>query len=88
MKNEGMPALNITFQAPYTFTNTEAAALVARMSVQPTENRKALIDTYIGALQDRRRVDTTRHAICARRSKRDRRAVKLEAEPQQRDSRK
>jgi hypothetical protein len=44
--------LTVTFGAAYTFTNTEASALVARMTTTPpTEDRKALIDTYIGALK-------------------------------------
>lgn len=35
----------------YTFLNAEASALVARFSTQPTNARKALIDTMVGALK-------------------------------------
>lgn len=35
----------------YTFINAEAAALVAAMTVEPDDTRKALIDTTIGALK-------------------------------------
>lgn len=38
-------------EAPYSFTNAEAAAYVARMSVQPDNTRKSLIDTLFGALK-------------------------------------
>lgn len=37
--------------AAYTFTNSEAATYVAAMTVKPDNTRKALIDTYIGALK-------------------------------------
>lgn len=37
--------------AAYTFANAEAAAYVARMTVQPTYTRKGLIDTLVGALK-------------------------------------
>ena len=36
---------------PYTFTNAEASDLVARMSVAPSNARKARIDTTVGALK-------------------------------------
>lgn len=35
----------------YTFTNTEASAYVARMTVTPSDLRCSIIDTYIGALK-------------------------------------
>lgn len=35
----------------YTFANAEAAALVARFTTQPTNARKALIDTLVGSLK-------------------------------------
>jgi hypothetical protein len=35
----------------YIFTNAEAAALVARFTTQPTNARKALIDTFVGSLK-------------------------------------
>lgn len=35
----------------YTFTNAEAAALVARFTAPPPASRKALIDTFVGALK-------------------------------------
>jgi hypothetical protein len=35
----------------YTFTNTEASAYVARMTVTPSDPRCALIDNYVGALK-------------------------------------
>jgi hypothetical protein len=35
----------------YTFTNSEAGALVARFTVQPTNARKALIDNLVGSLK-------------------------------------
>lgn len=35
----------------YVFTNSEASALVARFTTQPTNARKALIDTLVGALK-------------------------------------
>lgn len=36
---------------PYVFANAEAKALVARMSVAPSKERKALIDTLVGSLK-------------------------------------
>lgn len=35
----------------FSFTNAEAAALVARMSVEPDDTRKGLIDTLVGDLK-------------------------------------
>lgn len=35
----------------YNYTNAEAAAYVAAMSVNPTDTRKGLIDTFIGSLK-------------------------------------
>jgi hypothetical protein len=37
--------------AGFAFTNAEAEAYVAAMSTEPDDTRKALIDTYIGALK-------------------------------------
>lgn len=36
---------------PFSFANSEAEALVARMAVQPAPARKALIDTLVGSLK-------------------------------------
>lgn len=35
----------------YAFTNSEAAAYVGAMSVQPNDTRKGVIDTFVGALK-------------------------------------
>jgi hypothetical protein len=43
------PSLNMG--SGYSFVNAEAAALVARFTTQPTNARKALIDTFVGALK-------------------------------------
>lgn len=40
-----------TVVAAYTFTNAEASAFVARMTVAPDYNRKQLIDTFVGSLK-------------------------------------
>lgn len=37
--------------AGYAYTNAEASALVARMSVAPDDTRKGLIDTFVGSLK-------------------------------------
>jgi hypothetical protein len=42
---------SFTTNAVYTFTNAEASAYVARMSVEPNNTRKAVIDTFFGALK-------------------------------------
>jgi hypothetical protein len=39
------------FVSAYSFVNSEASAYVARMGVQPDEGRKAIIDTFVGALK-------------------------------------
>jgi hypothetical protein len=41
----------VTWQAPYSFTNTEASAYVARMTTAPTETRKQVIDTFFTSIK-------------------------------------
>lgn len=48
----GLAMNSIVMQsAGYTFVNSEASALVARFTTQPTNARKLLIDNFIGALK-------------------------------------
>lgn len=44
-------SLTVSFVAPYSFTNAEASSYVSRMSVAPSEGRKATIDQLFTALK-------------------------------------